>query len=160
MGELRSIRARREPIPSSTTVSDTRPFLPEELLSEQVQRLALFCLIAAALWSVGFLIDLLVLPYATGMPRNWRSLTLEFISALGAVVVGFFAATSDASSQRKADIGAVMLLANAAAIAALNTWAIPPPTRVPAAYLSWATILILVYSMVAPHSPRRMLAAA
>jgi serine/threonine-protein kinase len=160
MGELRSIRARREPTPSRTGASDTKSFLPEELLSEQVQRLSLFCLIAAALWSVGFLIDLLVLPYATGRPRNWRSLTLEFLSALVAVVVGFFAASSTATSQRKADIGIVMMLVNAAAIAALNTWALPPPTRLPLAYLSWTTILILVYSMVAAHTPGRMLVAA
>ena len=160
MGELRSIRARREPTPTGTGLNDSKLFLPEELLSEQVQRLALFCLIAAGLWSVGFLIDLLVLPYATGMPRNWRSLTLEFVSALVAVVVGFYAATSDATSQRKADIGVVLMLVNAAAIAALNTWALPPPTSLPLAYLSWTTILILVYSMVAAHTPRRMLAAA
>jgi serine/threonine-protein kinase len=160
MGELRSIRARREPTPSGTGVSDSKVFLPEELLSEQVQRLALFCLIAAGLWSTGFVIDLLVLPYATGMPRNWRSLTLEFVSALVAAVVGFFAATSDAPSQRKADIGIVLMLVNAAAIAALNTWALPPPTSLPLAYLSWTTILILVYSMVAAHTPQRMLVAA
>ena len=160
MAEPRSIRARREPLPTGTAVSDTRSFLPEELLSEQVQRLALFCLIAAALWSVGFMMDLLVLPYATGMPRNWRSLTLEFLSALVAVVVGFYAATAAATSQRKADVGIVIMLVNAGAIAALNTWALPPPTRLPPAYLSWTTILILVYSMVASHTPRRMLVAA
>ena len=66
MAELRSIRARREPTPTGAGASDTKSFLPEELLSEQVQRLALFCLIAAALWSAGFVMDLLVLPYATG----------------------------------------------------------------------------------------------
>ena len=48
MAEPRSIRARREPLPTGTAVTDSRAFLPEELLSEQVQRLALFCLIAAA----------------------------------------------------------------------------------------------------------------
>ena len=160
MAELKAIHARREPMPTGTGFSDTKSLLPEELLSEQVQRLALFCLIAATLWSVGFLMDLLVLPYATAMPRNWRSLTLEFMSALVAVAVGFYAATSAASSQRKADIGIVMMLVNAGAIAALNTWAIPPPTTLPSAYLSWTTILILVYSMVASHTPRRMLVAA
>ena len=160
MIERRSIHARREPVPTGVGVTDTKSYLPEELLSEQVQRLALFCLIAAGLWTAGFVMDLLVLPYATGMPRNWRSLTLEFIATLVAVVVGFFAATSDASSQRKADVGIVMMLVNAGAIAALNTWAIPPPARLPAAYLSWTTILILVYSMVASHTPRRMLAVA
>ena len=160
MAEPRSIRARREPTPSATGVGDTRSFLPEELLSEQVQRLALFCLIGAAMWTVGFVMDMFVLPYATGMPRNWRSLALEFMGTLVALVVGLYAATSDASSQRKADVGIVVMLANAAGIAALNTWAIPPPTSVPPAYLSWATVLILVYSMVASHTPRRMLFAA
>jgi eukaryotic-like serine/threonine-protein kinase len=160
MAEPRSVRARREPAPSATGAGDTKSFLPEELLSEQVQRLAIFCLIAAAMWTVGFVMDLFVLPYATGMPRNYRSLTLEFMGTLVALVVGLYAATSDASSQRKSDVGIVVMLANAAAIAALNTWAIPPPTSVPPAYLSWVTVLILVYSMVASHTPRRMLFAA
>ena len=160
MAEQRSICARREPAPSATGWGDTKSFLPEELLSEQVQRLTLFCLIAAAMWTVGFVMDLFLLPYATGMPRNFRSLTLEVMGTLVALVVGLYAATSDASSQRKADVGIVVMLANAAGIAALNTWAFPPPTTVPPAYLSWSTVLILVYSMVASHTPRRMLFAA
>src|SRR5688572_23029633 len=160
MAEPRSVRARREPAPSVPGAGDTKSFLPEELLSEQVQRLAIFCLIGAAMWIVGFVMDLFVLPYAAGRPRNWRSLALEFIGTLVALVVGLYAATSDASSRRKADVGIVMMLANAALIAALNTWAYPPPTTVPPAYLSWATVLILVYSMVASHTPRRMLFAA
>ena len=68
MAEPRSVRARRQPTPSSTGVGDTKSFLPEELLSEQVQRLALFCLIGAAMWTVGFVMDMFVLPYAT----RWR----------------------------------------------------------------------------------------
>ena len=104
----RSIRARREPTPTGAGVSDTKSFLPEELLSEQVQRLALFCLIAAALWTVGFVMDLLVLPYATGhAPELALADARVHERARSRSCVGFYAATSDATSQRKADVGIV-----------------------------------------------------
>jgi serine/threonine-protein kinase len=42
----------------------------------------------------------------------------------------------------------------------LTTWAVPPPPfSTDIVYVSWITVLILVYSMIAPHTPRRMLAA-
>ena len=52
------------------------------------------------------------------------------------------------------------MLVNAAAIAALNTWAPSAAGAAADRHLSWITILILVYSMVASHTPRRMLAVA
>ena len=49
---------------------------------------------------------------------------------------------------------------NAAAIAAMNTWLSPPPLQAQIIQVSWIPILLLVYSMVAPASPGKMLAAS
>ena len=158
MAQEHRIQARRHQI--ATGVAKTRDSafsLPDDLLSEQVKRLALFCLIAAVLWTVGLLMDLFVIPYATGMPRNWRSVTLEVMTGIVSLSVGVYATRSKAPPAHKGAVGVVFMLFNAAAIAALNTWAFPPPTELPRIYLSWITIAILVYSMVAPHPPRTML---
>ena len=147
--------------PAPTGPGSTGTFeLPEELLSEQVQRLALFCMIAAALWGVGLVMDLFLLSVATGAPRNWRSITLEFFGGFASLVVALYAATSSASTQRKRDVGLALMIVTAVILALLTTWAVPPPPFSPdIVYVSWISVLILVYSMVAPHTPRRMLAA-
>src|SRR4029453_19453900 len=85
--------------------------------------------------------------------------TLEVMTGPVSLVVGVYATRSKASTAHKGAVGVVFMLFNAAAIAALNTWAIPPPTELPIIHLSWITIVILVYSMVAPHTPGTMLAA-
>ena len=42
----------------------------------------------------------------------------------------------------------------------LNKWVNTPPTTAQMMKLSWITIAILVYSMIAPSSPRKMLVAS
>ena len=52
--------------------------MPEELLSEQVQRLAVFAAIAGTLWSFALLLDITVLPAANGTGLwNWRTIPVE-----------------------------------------------------------------------------------
>jgi serine/threonine protein kinase len=154
------VQALRERPPSTASRMGDTLHLPEELLSEQVQRLAIFCLIGTVLWAVALVMDLFLIPLATGDARNWRSVTLELIGGLASLVVGVFATTATTSTQRKADLGMAFMLLNAAAVAAFNTWAVAPPTRLPAMYISWVTVIILIYSMVAPHTPKRMLVTA
>ena len=52
MAESRRVRARRDEPLTGTRPGESSMPLPEELLSEQVQRLALFCLIASVLFRV------------------------------------------------------------------------------------------------------------
>src|SRR6187549_3899166 len=52
--------------------------MPEELLSEQVQRLAVFAAIAGTLWTFALLLDVTVLPAANGTGLlNWRTIPVE-----------------------------------------------------------------------------------
>ena len=44
-------------------------------------------------------------------------------------------------------------------VAVLNTWVLPPPPE-QTIHLSWITVGILVYAVIAPASPRKMLVAS
>src|SRR5262245_42078964 len=139
------IFARAELPPLTSPGSTGSIELPEELISEQVQRLALFCMIAAALWGVGLLMDLFLLTLATGAPRNWRSITLEFLGGFISLVVALYAATSSASTPRKRDVGLALMIFTAAILGLLTTWAVPPPPFSPdIVHVAWIAVLILV----------------
>jgi serine/threonine-protein kinase len=153
------VRARRPAPQTGQRSGDSTLSLPEELFTEQVKRLAVFCLVGTALWAIALVMDLSIIPYASGAPRNWRSVILECVGGLASLVVGLYTLTSEAPPKRKADVGALFLWMNVAAVAAFNTWAVAPPTELPKLYLSWTTVVILIYSMIAPHSPRKMFAA-
>jgi serine/threonine-protein kinase len=153
----RIVAAPDTPAPGVTETS--RP-LPEELLSEQVQRLAVFAAVAGTVWAIGLLMEAFVMPTANGTGlRNYRGITLEFLACLAAAVMCLYLSTSPATPQRKTDIGLGFMLLNALAITLMNTWAVAA-TLNPARHVSWTTVLILVYAMIAPAMPRRMLCAS
>jgi eukaryotic-like serine/threonine-protein kinase len=145
-----------------TTGSATRTTgpVPEELLSEEVRRLSVFAAIAAAVWTFGLFMDLVFLP-ATGYPKapNWRAVPVEVFGSTASLAMYLFARLSKTRPQIKTDAGFAFMIANAFAIALLNAWAMPP-VAFEIRQLSWVTILILVYSMIAPSTPRRTLMAS
>src|SRR5829696_2592060 len=134
--------------------------MPEELLSEQVQRLAVFGTVAAVLWSFGLFMDTFVLPASSGGARNWRAMIVESLSVAVAAAIVLYLKLSGATTAKKIAAGIPFVLFNAMGIAALNTWAAIDPSFKPGMQVSWATVLILIYSMIAPGSPRRMLLAS
>jgi len=134
--------------------------MPAELLSEQVQRLAIFAAIACSLWAFALLLDVTVLPAANGTGQwNWRTIPVEAVAAIvsGALCVVF--KRSPLSLPAKKDVGLAFMLSNAVGISALNAWGSVLP-QVGEIHISWIAVLILVYSMIAPASPRRMLIAS
>ena len=134
--------------------------MPEEILSDQVRRLVVIAATAGAVWSFGLFMDALVLP-AAGQPNapNWRNISIEIYASLTALGMWAYLRVSSAPHQSKLNAGFVFMILNALAIALLNAWAVPP-VDVRIRQLSWATILILVYSMIAPSTPRRTLIAS
>jgi len=77
------------PVSSGSEIASGR--LPEGLLAEQVQRLAVFSIVAGPVLTVGLLIDLFVLPLDVEGARNWRSVTLEAVASLASVAMYVFA---------------------------------------------------------------------
>jgi serine/threonine-protein kinase len=162
MSERQRIIARKHDTRASRTTGIGRSSgrMPEELLSDQVRRLSVFAATAGAVWSFGLFVDLIVLPAAgrAGAP-NWRSIGIEVFASLTALVTWAYVRGSTAVHLTKMNAGFVFMVANALAIALLNAWA-SPPVEFHIRQLSWATILILVYSMIAPSTPRRTLVAS
>jgi serine/threonine-protein kinase len=146
----------------STRTGDARRTgrMPEEVLSEQVQRLAVFAAVAGSLWTFALFMDVAVLPAANGTGTvNWRTIPVEIAGALVSTALCVVFKRSSLSPRVKTDVGLAFMLLNAVGIAALNAWAsvLPRPGEI---HVSWNAILILVYSMIAPSSPRRMLLAS
>jgi serine/threonine-protein kinase len=134
--------------------------MPEELLSDQVRRLVVFAAIGACVWTFALFMAAFVIP-AAGQPpdRHWRGLPFE---AAGAVVSGamwVYFRHAGVPAAAKANAGLALMLVSATLIAAVNAWAMPLPA-IGDLHLSWVAILILVYSMIAPSTPRRMLFAS
>jgi serine/threonine-protein kinase len=151
-------RAYHTPLSAATESQRAAGRMPAELLSEQVRRLAVFSSVAGSLWSFGLLTDLVIMPIARGNGMiNWKAIPLEAGAALVAFVMCFFVRTSKATDAAKTNAGLAFMLLNAAGIAALNAWASLLPPRLDEVHISWITVLILIYSMIAPTEPRRML---
>ena len=138
-----------------TSVRGTEEFLPEE-----VRRLGIFSFVAAAMWSFGLLMDVVILPSASypGAP-NWRTVSVEIFGSLTSIAMLLYVRLSTARPHVKVDAGLIFMVATALAIAMLNAWALPP-VDFQIRQLSWVTILILVYSMLVPSTPTRTLVAS
>src|SRR6188474_1630468 len=134
--------------------------MPDELLSEQIQRLAVFAAIAGSLWTFALLLDVTVLPAANGTGLwNWRTIPVEVVAGIMSAALWVVFRQSSLSLRAKKNAGLTFMLLNAAGISALNAWGSVLP-RLGEIHISWIAVLILVYSMIAPASPRRMLIAS
>jgi len=146
----------------STRTGDPRRTgrMPEELLSEQVERLAVFSAVAGSLWSFALFMDLVVLPAANGTGAlNWRTIPVELVAAVVSAVLCVTFRRLAKNPRPKTDAGLVLMLLNAVGISAINAVGSTLP-QAGEIHLSWIAVLILVYSMIAPVEPRRMLVAS
>ena len=132
--------------------------LPDELLSEQVRRLAVFAAVGAGLWTYGLLMDTIVNPHTVGSVVPAINIVIEILAIAMSAALFFYVPYAGHTPQTKSDVGLVYFVLNAMAVAVLNTW-----TRMPAndsMHLSWNTVVILVSSMILPGTPRKMLVAS
>ena len=139
----------RTPVPD-TQSGPTRAPLPDDLIREQRTRLAILYAVGAMLWAIGLVLDEWLLPAGNPWPHA------PFVHIAGASLALALLAHSHwgrSSDQRKMDIGLAFMLPNALAIALLNSWEPQPVTMRP---LSWIAIVILVFGLIAPSTPRRL----
>jgi tRNA A-37 threonylcarbamoyl transferase component Bud32 len=132
--------------------------LPTELLSEQAQRLVVFSTVALVLWTFALMLDSFIMPWL-GWVRNWRSITLEVCGAGGSAAMYWYLRQSAITLEGKSNAGIAMMLMHGAGIAAFNAWAVPPAGD-DILRISWICLLILIFAMIAPSTPRRMLIAS
>ena len=152
---------RAQPRDAAGAHDSRRPStLPDVMMSDQVRRLALASAIAGGLWTNGVLLDRVLIPLV--VVGQYRSATSDLVIEIAAIAISaamfLYACYSKHSPKTKGDVGLGFMLANALGIALLNTWDSPPTGHMMA--LSWISILILVFGMVAPANPRKMLIAS
>ena len=141
----------------ATNPARWRGGLPEDLLRETAQRLALFCGVGAATWTIAVIMANLLRPTSVPTPFPWPGNLIG--AAMVVTLTAAFVKVRRSATQAHAptlDLGLGLLILNAFAIAVINEW-VPsfPDTR----YVSWNAILILVYAMIVPTTPRKMLVA-
>jgi eukaryotic-like serine/threonine-protein kinase len=157
---MAKILAPRLQTPSPETLNrQTQCSMPDAMLSEQVRRLAVSTMVAAGLWAFGLVMDGLVRPATVGATTNQWTLTVEIASIAIAALMFLYVRYVSQSSQRKADLGLLFIVVNAAGVALLNNLARPPATTY-TGQLSWNTVVILVGAMIIPGTPTKMLVTA
>jgi hypothetical protein len=131
-----------------------RSDLPDDLLQENVQRLALFCAVGTGTWSVGLVMENVMRPVSVPTAFPWPGSLIASIMIVTLAVSFAYVRSRPAHDRARAlALGLWLLILNALAIALLNEWV---PTFPDTRYLSWNCILILVYAMVVPTKPLRM----
>jgi len=130
--------------------------MPDELMNEQVRRLALLSAIGAGLWTLGLALDLFILRVTN--PNFVPSSLMTSIEVLGlALSLSMYAYVrfSPHDLHIKANVGLAFMLANAFFVAVLNAWTFMS-SQVVAMHVSWNAFLILVFSMITPTTPKRI----
>jgi len=152
----------RTPTPSALGGESVGGSLPGDFDAEQVTRLSLLSGVGIGLWSIGLVMDAVLLPTLPG-GLAYSGSRANLIEAFGIVISAAmfaYARFSGHTSRTKSEVGLVFMVLNAVAIAALNTWVARPPMSAGMMQLSWITILILVFSMIVSVSPAKMLVAS
>ena len=146
------------PAPGATGIRTGRA-LPDVLLSEQVQRLAVCALVGAGLWTYGLAMDSLVRPLTLGIAVPHTSVVIELFSIALSGLMLFYVRFAPHSPARKIDVGLLYFVLNAAAVALLSSLTRMPTPEL-GTWLSWNTVVILVCAMIIPTTPGRILAAS
>ena len=150
------------PMPGRSLTTHGSKYLPPDLVTEQVARLALFSLVAMGAWTTGLVMDRIISVATPTLVQYdvWKHQVLEVIGISISALMFIYVRHGRHTSETKVDVSLVYMILNAGIIAAMNTWLAPPPLKAQMLQVSWISILLLVYSMVAPVSPGKMLGAA
>jgi serine/threonine-protein kinase len=133
--------------------------LPDDVLSEHVQRLAVCSAVGAGLWTFGLVMDGLVRPNTVATGVHAVAIVIEIVAVVLSAAMFAYVRYVNHTSQMKTDVALLYMVVNAIGVAMLNTWVRTPSIDFVSG-VSWNTIVILVGSMIIPTTPRKMLAAA
>src|SRR5262249_35852482 len=153
-------RAATMPVARGSESGPAATRLPTEMLSEQVRRLVVFSTVAVVLWTFALAVEASILPTVwAGYQRNWRAVIIELFGTIGSGVKCYYMRRAGSDAEHKNNAGPAMMLIHAIGIAVFNAWAYPPDGT-DMIRVSWIALLILIYAIIAPTSPRRMLTAS
>src|SRR5262249_43285944 len=153
--------APRFDTPKPDAGARTQQLLPQTLVSEHVNRLAVCAVIGAGLWTYGLTMDTIVRPLTVGLASPAPSVAVEITSIVLSLAMFMYVRFASHAAERKADAGLLYIVLNAAAVSIINaTTGFAAQHGHSSVALSWNTVVILVAAMVVPATPRKMLAAA
>jgi serine/threonine-protein kinase len=149
--------APRAPTP---VISDGRAasHLPTDVVTDQVQRLRLFALIAGGMWLIGLLLDVFVYPGVLAVGGTRATILVNLSGIATALAVYLYARFAPRSAQNRADAGLWLMVLNAFEVTLLETWARGRIDLKPG-QVSWIVVVILLSAMIMPSTPRKMTAA-
>jgi hypothetical protein len=133
--------------------------LPDALMSEQIQRLAVCTAVGAGLWTYGLVMDTIVRRFTVGVVVSRTHVAIEMLAIVISGLMFLYVRYVPHQSRTKTDAGLGYFVLNAFCVALLNNWALKPGHE-EVGQLSWNTIVILVSSMIMPTTPRKMLATS
>ncbi len=133
--------------------------LPDDLVSEQIRRLAVFSAVIGGLWIFGLVMSSILVPVSLAFPRERMTIAIEAGAIVVSALMYLYVRRAQHPQDTKLTVGLVYMVLNAVFVAMLNAQvrlqAVPMAPSV-----SWNAVLILVFSMISPASPRRMLLAS
>jgi len=147
------------PVPTAAGTGRLTSRLPDDLLAEQIERLAVFSAVITGLWGFGLAMDTAIVPLLLGFARVPFAIIIETCGLSVSAAMFLYVRRANHTLDTKAAAGLVYLIANAIGVALLNTLAMRG--RMPdGPWVSWIAVLILVFSMIAPAKPLPMLVAS
>jgi serine/threonine-protein kinase len=147
----------KTPAPGALTTGTGR--LPDDLLTEQVKRLALMIVVGGGLWSIGLVMDAFIVPATFGAQVERLSVAVEVVAILVSALMFVYMKYSHHIPETKTDVGLGYVMFSAFGVAINNTHSLQALEE-NLGHLSWITIVILVGSMIITTTPRKMLAAS
>jgi serine/threonine protein kinase len=133
--------------------------LPDDILNEQTERLALLAAVGGVLWSIGLFLDAVVVPLRFHAPRPTMAVNLEILAVCVSLLTFVYMRRSNHSAATKTDVGLAYMIFSSFAVALPNTWT-TGALQQSLGHLSWITIIILVSSMITVTTPMKVLAAS
>jgi eukaryotic-like serine/threonine-protein kinase len=152
---VRKVIEPRLSTPTGSTLGTGMTPLPDDLVAAQCVRMALMYAVGAGLWGMGLIMGSLVLPDIDRFGPY--SVEIKAAGLIMCLLMLTYARFSPCGHPRKINVGLTFMVLNAFLIALLNSWTEQPVTWRP---LSWIAIVIVVYAMIAPSTPRKMLVAS
>ena len=92
--------------------------------------------------------------------QAWKHTILEVVGLIAAALMFVYVRYARHSPQTKINVSIGYMIMTAGVIAAMNSWVVPPPLKSQILQVSWVAILLLVYSMIAPATPRKIFFAS
>jgi serine/threonine-protein kinase len=146
------------PVPGGEQIRTTGR-LPDDMMDEQVQRLAVFSAVAAGLWGLTVVVHAFITPRTVGTVVPPRGIAIEVLGVVISMAVFLYVRYAPHSCHKKTDASLWFMVLNTILNAMLTTW-VSAPTVETMGRLSWTTIIILISAMIVPSTPRKMLAAS